>query len=185
MKKNFSEFGQKLKSLRIKKGSSITMVAKVIGINRTHLSKLENGHERPSMQVLNNLINHFSLLREEALELANLAGYTGQGMIVTEPELKREGVNPMKNNSDSVQSTRAVQVTIKDNTPVLYTDSIFISKNHFGMILDFAQSMGPTNKQIVVARVGLSIEHAKALLGVLTKKLTKFEPKDASDTIKN
>jgi selenocysteine lyase/cysteine desulfurase len=70
------------------------------------------------------------------------------------------------------QSNEAqVQVNINNNQPVLYTDSVFVTTGKFGVVLDFAQSMGSTNQQNVVARVGMSKEHALALLNVLEKKV--------------
>ncbi len=64
-----------------------------------------------------------------------------------------------------------VRVNIAGNQPVLYTDSVFITAGKFGVVLDFAQTMGATNQQNVVARIGMSKEHALALMNILEKKL--------------
>jgi hypothetical protein len=64
-----------------------------------------------------------------------------------------------------------VQVNIANNQPVLYSDSVFITTGQFGVVFDFAQSVGSTNQQNVIARVGMSKEHALALLNVLEKKV--------------
>jgi len=64
-----------------------------------------------------------------------------------------------------------MQVNVPDNLNVVYTDSTFVHKNKFGIVLDFAQTVGPTNRQNVVARVGMSKEHAKALYDALDKNL--------------
>lgn len=169
----YKEFGLKLKELRDKKGESVTNVAKAVGVDRTHLSKLENGHERPSPQVLNTLISHYSLSREKAIELSNLAGFVGKELVVTE-----EGKGVIK--LDDVQlpkpgTPKEVQVNLSNNTPVLYTDSVFITSNQYGLVLDFAQSMGPTNQQNIVARLGMSKDHAKSMLKVLQENLKNQE----------
>jgi hypothetical protein len=64
-----------------------------------------------------------------------------------------------------------MQVNITNNQPVLYTDSVFVTSGRFGVVLDFAQAVGSTNQQNVVARIGMSKEHALALLNVLEKKV--------------
>lgn len=48
-----------------------------------------------------------------------------------------------------------------DSTPILYTDNIFITAGPEGIVLDFSQKLITTNKVRIVARVGMSREHAK------------------------
>lgn len=65
-----------------------------------------------------------------------------------------------------------IQVNIPTDTKVLYSDSMFVHVGPFGVVLDFAQTVGPTNKQqTIVSRVGMSKEHAKAMIGVIKQKL--------------
>lgn len=56
-------------------------------------------------------------------------------------------------------------------TPVLYSDAVIINSDEFGMTLDFAQKLGGTNQAIIVARIGLSKEHAKKLAAIIAEKL--------------
>ncbi len=49
-------------------------------------------------------------------------------------------------------------------TPVLYADNVFMKSNENGMVFDFAQQIGASNQYTVVARIGLSKEHAKSLV---------------------
>ncbi len=64
-----------------------------------------------------------------------------------------------------------IKVNLPANqAPILYTDSVFINSNQYGIVFNVAQSIDPTNQQIV-ARVGMSVEHAKALADVLAKHL--------------
>lgn len=168
--KKYEDFGKMLQRLRSKKVESITSVANDVGIDRSHLSKLENGHERPSIDVLNNLIRHYSLSRDEASHLSSLAGYR-QGLVVEEQGGKEGKSMDDINKSSRGESQPGLQVNMPGNLPVLYTDSVFVGTNQFGLVFDFAQSLGPTNQQNVVARLGMSKEHAKALLKVLADKL--------------
>lgn len=79
-----------------------------------------------------------------------------------------------ENNLPVTETQPGMQVNLP-NIAVLYTDSVLVGINQFGIILDFAQSMGPTNQQTVVARVGMSKEHAKVLLKVLQERLEADE----------
>lgn len=64
------------------------------------------------------------------------------------------------------------EVTINlDQTPILYTDNIMVTSNEDGVVLDFCQRVGSSPQVRVVARVGMSREHAKKLLMVLNGQL--------------
>lgn len=68
----------------------------------------------------------------------------------------------------SDEEKNEVQVSINmDTTPVLYTDSIQMTANEDGVVLDVMQRLGNTKQQRVVARIGMSIEHAKKLATLL------------------
>ncbi|PIR43369.1 hypothetical protein COV24_02895 [candidate division WWE3 bacterium CG10_big_fil_rev_8_21_14_0_10_32_10] len=81
--------------------------------------------------------------------------------------------NNQKENKESTMggNVEPMQINVPDTLYVIYTDSAFVHKNKYGIVLDFAQTMGPTNRQNVVARIGMSKEHAIALLEVLKKNL--------------
>lgn len=184
MKNRYKDFGNKLREIRSRKGENITTSAKATNIDRSHLSKLENGHERPSIGVLNNLICHYSLSRAEAVMLSNLAGFFGEGLIVEELG-RKEDVKIEENKIPQTGNNLpagGVQVNMNGNISILYTDSVFVTTNQYGLVFDFAQSMGPTNQQNIVARMGMSKEHARALLRVLQKKL---EEAPAKTNLKN
>lgn len=59
--------------------------------------------------------------------------------------------------------------------PVLFTDSVLINSTPFGVTLDFAQTIGGTPNQHVVARIGMSAEHAKKLIQELNDHIDKNE----------
>ncbi len=58
-----------------------------------------------------------------------------------------------------------VNVSLDPNrTPVLYTDAVYIKANKNGVVLDFAQQVGPSNQYNVVTRIGMSREHAQEMI---------------------
>lgn len=82
-----------------------------------------------------------------------------------------------KNSSENIQQKINVDID-PTKVQILYTDSVFVSSNEYGVVLDVAQHVGPQN-QTVVARIGMSREHARVLLDVLGKHLalTTSNPK--------
>lgn len=72
------------------------------------------------------------------------------------------------------QQNIAVNVNL-DTTPILYTDNIFMSTNEDGVVLDIAQTLGTTNQRRIVARIGMSRNHAKKFVKELGKLLAMTE----------
>jgi hypothetical protein len=68
-----------------------------------------------------------------------------------------------------------------ESTPVLYTDSIFMTSNEFGIVIDFGQKLGPTDETRIVSRVGMSREHAKKFLGELGRMLAMTDGSTNTD----
>ncbi len=64
---------------------------------------------------------------------------------------------------------------------VVYTDTVHIVANGYGVIMNFMQN-NANGGQLAVARVGMSREHAKSVLQVLKDTL---EQSGDSSTIKN
>ncbi len=64
-----------------------------------------------------------------------------------------------------------------DSTPILYTDEIHMSTNDYGVVMDIVQKMGDPNQGRVVARVGMSRDHAIAFTQELGKLLLITEKK--------
>lgn len=62
-----------------------------------------------------------------------------------------------------------------DTTPVFYTDNILMNTNEDGVVLNFGQMLGPTNQLRIVARVGMSRNHAKKFLQEFGKLLAMTE----------
>ena len=79
---------------------------------------------------------------------------------------------------DKNKKENSQQVNLNlDTTPVLYTDNIFMTSNPDGVVLDVAQRVGSTNQIRIVARVGMSRDHAKKFVNELGKLLAMSEGK--------
>ena len=72
-----------------------------------------------------------------------------------------------------------------DKTPILYTDNVYMTTNEDGLVLDFAQKLGPTNKIRIVSRIGMSRQHAKKFLNELGKLLVMTEGQSETRKGKN
>lgn len=78
------------------------------------------------------------------------------------------------------------QISVNINpmtTPILYTDNILMTTNEDGVVLDVAQRLGSTNQAQVMARIGMSREHAKKFVAELGRILAITE--GTSQTRKN
>lgn len=60
-------------------------------------------------------------------------------------------------------------------TPVLYTDSVFMSTNEDGVVLDICQKVGSSNQLHVISRIGMSRVHAKKFVKKLSELLALTE----------
>ena len=86
------------------------------------------------------------------------------------------------------QQTKAgkIQVDVNlDSTPILYTDRVLLHTNKFGVVLNIGQNFGESNRFRIVARLGMSREHAKKLTSELGKLLAITEGRiNTADDIK-
>ncbi len=58
-------------------------------------------------------------------------------------------------------------------TPILYADSILITSNDNGFVFDIGQGVGGSGNTIIVARIGMSREHAKKLAEMIGRQLMR------------
>lgn len=141
---------------------SLAEVSGAVEIDVTTLGEIEAGNKLPSEDVVMLLISHFSLREDEATKLWRLAGFdnalSGVSLAASSPE----------------------NFTFTDNR-VLYTDMVQVSANNYGVILNFLQGIGSDGKPSAVARIGMSREHAKSIVEVLSRTIdmadNKLEPK--------
>lgn len=77
-----------------------------------------------------------------------------------------------------VDKNTSEHITIDVNpnqTPILYTDNVFMSTNPDGVTIDICQRVGNSNKLQIVARIGMSRTHAKKMTEKLSKLLALTE----------
>lgn len=168
--RKYSDLGTDLKVLRINSRLSMEDLSNTLSVDRSLISKFENGHERPTMDLLNRIISHFSLNYDQALKIWGEAGYTS-GLTLSQ---RREG-NHMDSSAilaPQPQAPTNMNISIDPvRTPLLYTDSAFVSSSDVGVTVDFAQSVGPTAQLVVQARVGMSRDQATRLIDALKQNL--------------
>jgi hypothetical protein len=142
------------------------------------------------------LIDLYDLSREDALgiaQLANLKSFIHTSEISNEnlEDLKKVSnyiddgkASPNKAMSEENEKTKQdstagkIDIRVPNDVRILYSDSAFVRAGNFGIVIDFAQIMGnPTNQQIVT-RVGMSKEHAEALMGALQTEIVKLQSRN-------
>lgn len=62
-----------------------------------------------------------------------------------------------------------------DSTPIFYTDNVNITVNQDGVVLNFLQRLPHSNQVRIVARVGMSREHAKKFIDAMEASLKGAE----------
>jgi len=174
MKTTYINLGNMIRHYRELMSESITQTASSIGIDRSHLSKIEHGHERPSEVVLLKLMRHFNLNSEKSKGMWQAAGYQSVLHIQGESEGNSKEKNMEEEKMLQPTEGQPVRININTlNTPVYYTDAVVLSSdpNDFGVVFNFAQVAGTDMN--VVSRVGMSLEHAHNLLETLNNHLAK------------
>lgn len=159
--------GKEIRKLRKETDQSLFDTASALGVERSHLNKIELGTYKPSAKMLEQIITHFSVKGNKANRLRKLRGEEVERLVV--------GLEEERGDNMDLEKRPATQVSLNPvSSPVLYSDSIMVSSSDYGLVLDIAQSIG-TGKQHVVARVGMSFDHAKKLAEVISDNLEKNE----------
>ncbi len=75
-----------------------------------------------------------------------------------------------------MDKTKEIAITLNlDTTPILYTDNVLMTSNEDGLTFDIGQKIGSTNQLRIVARFGMSRNHAKKFLKELGSLLAMTE----------
>lgn len=73
--------------------------------------------------------------------------------------------DPLSKENIQPDSPQNANLNLDPNrVPVLYADFVYMKSNEHGVVLDFAQQIGPSNQYNVVTRIGISKEHARSLI---------------------
>ncbi len=155
----YQALGQKIRAARVKQKRTVAEASGAIEINEQLLKDVELGKKRPEEDTLMVLISYLGIKDDEATKLWEMAGYGKQdehGDITTEINQSMATIMP-------------------NDLRVIYTDMVHVMVNDFGVIMNFLQGGGPGNQPLAVARIGMSKEHARSVLDILSKSLQQSD----------
>ncbi|HSX30493.1 MAG TPA: helix-turn-helix transcriptional regulator [Candidatus Saccharimonadales bacterium] len=180
----YEPLGSQLRHLRERSRESVAEVSGAVEIDEKALTLIEAGSERPSEDILLLLISHFALEDDKAAELWELAGYD-------RPRSDDGQERGHEHDTPSQQSGRQQTLMVMIDPRVMYSDAVEVAANQKGIILNFSQSGAQADQPLTVARIGMSHEQAKLVMGILHQALYNADnprlPKqlgDGSDTPK-
>jgi transcriptional regulator with XRE-family HTH domain len=153
----YQQFGKLLSTIRRRMSESVYEVSGAVELEEAAVDRFERGEERPSEDILLLLINHFDVKDDEADKLWELAGY-----------------DKNTTGSDEVQPMPQSIVMVPFDTRIVYTDTAHVMINNYGVIMNFMQT-GANNQPLAVARVGMSLDHARSVLEVLQKTIAQAD----------
>ena len=154
----YKRLGSFLKRLREEHRESTAEVSGAVEIDETELARFEAGHDRPAEDILLLLISHFGIEEEHANELWRLAGYENR---VEEPLQSTE--------FETKQKMQAMMVMLDPR--IVYSDSVEVLTNKQGVVINFSQTTTPDTPPLTIARIGMSHDQAKAVMGILHQVL--------------
>ncbi len=156
----FKTLGSHLKYLREQSNENLAEVSGAVEIDLQLLEHIEAGFERPAEDILLLLISHFGMPDHEAVQLWDLAGYTGEL-----PDQLRPG-------DDMPQLSKHTVMLLAIDMRTVYTDGIDVMSNQAGLTINFTQSSGP-NKSVPVSRLGMSLAQAEQVIIAMQQALLR------------
>jgi len=162
----FKQLGQRLKTLRQNLQETPADVSGAVEIDEALLERFETGQERPSEEILNLLISHFSVPDDDAASLWHLAGY----------EMSSHDDNDDQDTDEPVPNNRAGVLVMAIDPRIIYTDAMYVNANPNGVVMSFAQLNG-AQQPLITARVGMSREQARSVIKTLQGALDRSEPR--------
>ena len=154
----FKPLGKELNRIRSRMQESVAEVSGAVEISDERLTSYENGELRPSEDILQLLITHFNLHDEESDELWELAGYDDKQSAA------------LSNSEDGLQHQTAVMLLPLD-ARIVYSDTYQVMINQYGVVMNFMQNTMQNGQSTAVARVGMSLEHAKRVVETLQQTI--------------
>lgn len=155
----YKNLGERLKTIRQKLHESVAEVSGAVEIDEQILQRIEQGHERPSEDILMLLINHFGMQDDDAANLWQLAGY----------EQPHDHDEPQINN-------RTMVMIMAIDPRIIYSDGAQVTANNAGVVINFSQASG-TPQPLITARIGMSRDQAASLVRTLTQVLEHSKPR--------
>lgn len=161
----FKTLGDRLKAVRQKLHESVVEVSGAVEIEEQTLQRIEEGHERPTEDILMLLINHFGIQDDDAANLWQLAGY----------DQPREHDH---NHADreTTPNNRSMIMIMAVDPRIIYSDGAQVTANSQGVVISFSQAAG-TPHALTTSRIGMSREQAYGLMHTLEKTLEGSKPR--------
>ncbi|MEJ0072619.1 MAG: helix-turn-helix transcriptional regulator [Candidatus Saccharibacteria bacterium] len=156
----YESLGSQLRHLRERNRESVAEVSGAVEIDEKKLSLIETGTERPSEDILLLLISHFAVEDDKAAELWQLAGYDSQS-----------DDDHDEHDHDHEAHSRTQTLMVMIDPRVMYSDSFEVVSNNRGVVLNFSQSGSQAGQPLTIARIGMSREQAKTVMGILHQVL--------------
>ena len=103
-------------------------------------------------------------------------------MKVYNREIKKGGMFMNGNDPKGRAKKAGLAVAVPKEAVILYASNVHIHVSKFGVVLDVSQQVGSTKRHVVVSRVGMSREHAKALCEQLLR-LLQGKPKKPQEMV--
>jgi transcriptional regulator with XRE-family HTH domain len=153
-KNPFKSLGVELKRIRLRAKESVAEVSGAVEISDERLKSYEIGEQRPSEDILQLMITHFNLKDEESDSLWDLAGFNEKSQVT------------MAGSEDGMMHQPAIMLLPID-ARIVYSDSYKVTVNQYGVVMNFMQNAGPNGQPLAVARVGMSLDHAKRIAEIL------------------
>lgn len=158
--KPYKQLGVELSRIRKRIQESLSEVAGAVEIDDDKLVAYEHGDDRPSEDILQLMITHFNLKDEESDHLWELAGYDD-----SKPSLLPIVVG------DEVYAPQPAIMVLPLDARIVYSDSFQVSINQYGVVMNFVQNTGMNGQQVPVARIGMSLEHARRVAETLQQTI--------------
>jgi transcriptional regulator with XRE-family HTH domain len=166
-KEPFAKFGATLKKMRLSAKDTIDGLSEALELDRRVYSLIEKGTLQPAEDVVTMILSKYKVEEAEALDIWELAGYNE---VESDKEVYIE---------NTIVKTQPIMVLPQD-LRIVYTDMVHIVVNNYGLTINFMQGGGNGNSPLAVARIGMSIEHAKSVANVINDTLDKhFNAKNA------
>lgn len=174
----FKMLGNHLKYLREQLKESLMEVSGAVEIATDDLQRIEQGHDRPTEDILLLLIQHYNMQDQDAVQLWDLAGY--------DSDSPHKG--KLEANTAAMMHNKQTVMLLAMDMRTMYSDGIDININQAGLTLNFTQTSGD-GQQAPVGRIGMSYEQATQVLKTLEQALLRAKylahPKRLPDSGKN
>lgn len=173
---DLKKLGYKVRELRGLNKLSQVKLAEMVKVDITLISKIENGHIQPTQDQLQAVIEALRLDGKDALDLWNLSGRASGPIFREQNKFENKDIIMSQEKNVTKQPEPQLNVSVNPTaTQILYSDAVGVSTSEFGMVFDFAQRVSSTNNANIVARVGVSHEHARKIMEAIANELARNE----------